>query len=638
MKNWILVLLLAFLLTIILTWPFFINLTSYYTDQGDYPLAGSVLWYNQDSIKTGRIFNQKEYFQGYQFYGQPYSLAFINHSFVPSLIFAPIYWITNSLPFSVNSLAFLTYVLSFISAYYLINYFVKNPWASLVGATIYTFNPLTMVRFPHHLDILNKYFLPLVFLFAYKFLEKPTWKNSFLFGLFFTLNALSVNYYQIFTVVMLPLVAMPFLLKNLIRKNWTYFINLTKFSLVILIFLPVLLYFNLPYLSFADKEGAGRSVEEAGFFSARINDWFGSSPDSLLYGSWTKYLEKFRSPKDDRGILNYEEHTLFLNILPIILFILGFKFFMKEKINHSFFFILLGVTFILTFGPFLGLYSVFYQLLPFMQGIRVPTRFEFLFYIPFALIASYGALWLIKKRGVWTVAVVGVILILENFTVKNYDLRSQILPQAQLLQEELGFLKDKVTLHLPIYTTEDADVFGKGAAYFNWLTKTGERVFNGNSAYLPPDHMMLLYEIKQNPDERAFTKLAILGVNYVVIHKKLLTPQDPVKKIGQVVFEDPDILVIDISKFGLNVPICVPEKDLDFKVSQAQDQDFNLSYALVIQNKDNCFLPSTFENRYQKMEVEVDGIKKWAYYKMPILINPKEQVILSEINRELKIR
>ncbi|MBI2017791.1 hypothetical protein HYS92_01950 [Candidatus Daviesbacteria bacterium] len=655
-KPHLLVIVLAVISTAILTWPLLPNITSYYTDQGDYPLAGSVLWYNADSIKTGRIFTPKEYWHGYQFYPQPLSFVFVNNSFIPSLIFAPIYWISGNLPFSVNSYSMLALILSFVSAFYTIRYFLSSSlrapakqsgssneiatsspsarprndrvvfWASIVGAFIFTFNPVTLVRFPHHLDIMGKYFLPLVFLFAYKFLEMPSLKRSLLLWLFFTLNALTVNYYQIFSIVILPMMTVPFLVSHLRKRDWGYLLKLGKFGLIGLLFLPVLLYFNFPYFQLNQKEGAGHRVEETEFFSARFLDFIGTSENSLLYGSLMKSIFPSREPKDDRGILNYEEHSLFLNILPLILFIVGWKAFAKQNLNHAYFYIMAVVSFLFLFGYAFPPFKWLYNLVPIMQGIRSPTRFEFLFYIPFALICAFGVKRVLEKRGilrlrsgqVWVIGMIGLILLLENFYIRDFSERSQFLQQAK--QAEGLDLKGKITLHLPIYTTEDADEFGKNSAYLNWVTQTGERIINGNTAYLPPDQLELLHTIKQNFDENSLKRLILLGADYVIVHK------------------NDSFEVIDLSKYKFEAKICILERDFDIELAQVSDLDSKISYALVLKNKSDCYLPSLLEERYRKIEVRVEGKIKQAYFRLPILVGPGEQLMLSEVNRELQIK
>lgn len=674
-RHLLLVLLTGTFLTIILTWPFLLNLTTFFTDNGDYPFNVSQLWYNQDSFATGRIFHQKEYIRGYQFYPQPYSYAFANNALIPSLIFSSIYWVTGNIIFSGNFYSLLAFILSFLSAFYLVYYFLDSPdkkksdrlvfLASLIGAFVFTFNANTMVRFPQHVDVLGKYFLPLVFLFSFKFFQKPRFKTGVLFALFFTLNALTNNYYEIITIILLPLFALTFFIKHIWNKDWSYFIDLFKTGIVFAIFLPVLVYFNLPYLQFSQKEGVSRTLGDTIFFSARINDWFGSSTDNLLYGNWMKSLDHLRTPKDDRGILNYEEHTLFLGLLPLILFIIGLKNFNRQKINKAYFYLALIVSAVLMLGPFFdGQESFFklpfyflYEWIPIIRGIRSPTRFEFLLFIPFAVIVSSGAKEFLEKftknkKNLWipVFAVMTILLILENLTLKDFSVRSSVFSIMDKIGiQNLGFLKDKVTIHLPIYDTSDADNFGNNATYTNWITKTREKLINGDTSYLPPDQLMFLSEVKQKMlDSDVISMLKALKTDYVIIHKDLLSPQEKVLFAKQQSFfqnafdlDTGDIAIINLGRINLNPKLCTFEKDFDIQLGKAKTDIETLNekqtYAMVIKNTGDCYMPSIYEDRYRQIDVTIDGIKKKANVRMPIIIRPGEDVTFSEIYSNLRI-
>lgn len=651
-KPHLLVLGVAIVLTTILTWPFALNMGSYFSDNGDYPFNVAQLWYNQDSLITGRIFSPKDYWHGYQFYPQPYSFAFANNALVPSLVFAPMYWISGNIVLAGNFYTFLTFVLSFMAAFYTIRYFMGDRGdkgnkgdlvviaASMAGAFIFTFNANTMVRFPQHLDVLGKYFLPLVFLFAFQFFEKPTLKKGLLLSLFFTLNALTNNYYGIFTTILLPVLVLPFLISHLRKGDFGYLGKLGKYGLVGLVFLPILLYFYLPYLDFSQKEGVTRTLGDTVFFSARVNDWFGSSPDNFLYGGWMKAIDPFREPKDGRGILNYEEHSLFLGFGALALFFIGLvKGDWGDRGNMGnrgrwYFFMLLVIPFILMLGPFFngeedGLPLPFYFLyewIPVLRGIRSPARFEFVMFIPFALIASFGALWLSRKvRGIWVIWVIGGLLILENLTPKDFSLRSEVLDKMESVdRSQLAVLKGKVTLHLPIYDTADADNFGNNSGYTNWVTKTGERIVNGNTSYLPADQLMFLSDIKSNGlNEKNILKLKALRVEYVIFHKD-------------------EVEIVDLAKTNLNPKICSFPGDFDIQFGKAApggiiDEGSKPTYAVGIRNKSDCFLPGIYGDRYRIIDVELDGVSKKAHLRMPIIIGPGEQMVLSEIERSLRI-
>lgn len=231
MRIFLLILFLSIVFTILFTWPFATKLGSFYSDSGDYPFNGWLLWYNYDSIVSGRIFNQEQYFNSKQLYSYPNSLSFGNHLFLPSLIFLPLYALTHNLIISVNLTTFISFVLTIFTSFYCFRYFLKNSCASLIAALVYTFNPLTFAQFySGHLEQLFKFLLPVYFVFLYRFLKTPNLKDSLLLFSSLTTTSLVSTYHFIFILTVTPLLIIFTSIYN--RKIINYFKNLGKFSLI----------------------------------------------------------------------------------------------------------------------------------------------------------------------------------------------------------------------------------------------------------------------------------------------------------------------------------------------------------------------------------------------------------------------
>lgn len=671
-REFIMILFIGVFLTLILTWPFITKASIYFTDSGDYAFASSMLYYNQQSIKSGLIFNQKKYFNGYQFYPQPNTVAYADHLFLPSLIYSPIYWFTNNYILSVNLLTLFTFVLSFLAGYYVLNILIENKLAASMGAFVYTFNPQMFARFPVHLDLLNHFFLPLVFLFAYKFLTKPSFKNIFLFSLTFTLNSLTSVYFQIMTIIFLPIFAIPFSISNFLKKNKKYFIKLFISIFFSLIFIPILLYFNSPYLNFSKNEQASRKLEETLYFSSRLINWFFSSPNNFIYGDIVRKFEPMRSPGIDsiNGQFNYAEHTLFLNITPIILFIFGLLYFIKQfkkkviekqKLILGIAFLLtLVASFILSFGPVLFgwngegpywkmPYFYLYQICSIFQGIRVPSRFQFIFYLPFAFFVSYGVFYLMDKvKNIYLfyslIVILASCLIIENINITSYDNKSTTIINLNKNIEKTNFLNGKNVLHLPIHIPE----LGETSTYtLNWYFLTNTKSLNGYSGYAPKDQIAFLVKIKEKFDEEALKQLKIINTDYVIIHKILLNEEaEKYEKFSDLyrkgtIYEDNELQIIDLNKYNFVFKICNYEEDFDKDIKMGTVNN-NLSqiYVLVLKNKSDCYLPSIYEAKYKIIKFNTNFIapsEHMASFKLPPIIGPFENIILSEITNNLKI-
>lgn len=678
------VFILATLLTVVLTWPFTQNLATYYTDSGDYTGFGSILWWSFESLTNGRIFDSQKYFNGYQLYPMPYTIAFGDHLFVPSLIFGFFYILSQNFILSVNLLTFVSLILGFISCFYVINFFVKNFFASIIGAAVFTFNPITFAQFPQHAYLFNRVFLPPIFLFAYKFFKSPGFINAFFLGLFFTLNALTVIYYQIYTIFLLMVLALIHISVNLFKKNFYYIFQFIKGGLIILVFLPVLLYFDLPYLKFNSLEGAKRSLEQNIYYSARVADWFSPSRSSLLYKDLSYALNDKRLGLENQDNYYHEEHSLFLNLTPVFLFLVSLGYFLgkcKLKPGNSrhgllsflkrffslyltsplpLFLTVLAISFIMTFGPYFtgwngntGGFALpfyfFYEYLPFGKGVRVPTRFQFIFYLPFALLCAYGALFLFKKTKRYFFAVFMIILgllVVENINVFSFDERSYILPKVERLSQngELSFLRDKNVLHLPVIFPDFVLTEG---VYHNWRVITGEKIVNMHSGYNPQDQVNLLLKLKEGVGEEALKRLVALGVNFIVIHQDLIDPEQYKQrfKINEslyqeiTVFNNGDTRILDLSHYSLDIRKCSLDQDFDINIKSAEIFGSATSTTvLILKNKSNCYLPSIYQDRYQRMDFYTNFLKRTAYFRLPVIIDPFEEVVLSELNNELRIQ
>ena len=654
-------------MTVLVTWPFGRLLGTFYRDYQDYPLNGWILWYDQMAIKTGRIFHSQKYFNTTQMYPLPFTLCYSENMFFPSLLFSPIYWATHDLVFSVNWFALLTFVLSFLSSYYCINYFVKDWRASLIGAAVYAFNPITLSNFPAELQLMNKYFLPLVFLFGYRYFKNPNWKDGFYFWLFFVLNGLSVIYFEVFTVVLLPFFLLPFLIQRVLKKDWVYFWKIVKNGWTGVFLLPFLLYFYLPYLRFSRKEGVIRHLNTQRYFSGRAGQWFCPDRKNLLYGP---LVGRFLS-SPPHGVSS--GYSLFLNLLPMILFLFGFYFLFVEikkqtgKIERlfcwSYLMIMFG-SFVLSFGPFfLGWnknygkmklpFYYLYKLTPLLNGIRDPMRFQFMFYIPFALAVSFGGSFILnrltKVRPTLMLGFLLGVILLENFSLRQYRGRSFVFQHLPAIKHRFRFLKDQIAFHYPTFVAlgHPYRFLGFESSYLNWDTVTDEIMVNGYSGFFPDDWLNFMGEAGKNLGLKIFIALKAMGVDFVIIHKNLMTPQEfqvlyrrhrLLYRKG-LIYHGKNTLVISLKKYHFKINFCDFQKDFaddEIRLYAVNGQPAYI--AALLKNEDNCYLVSKLENRYYPFIVRAGGRTYHSNLVLPFIVLPYQKVQVYGFLRTFKLQ
>ncbi len=567
LSLWLKILLLAIGLTVLTTWPFLFHLTTYYSDFGDYPLVGWILWYNTQVLKSADILKPFFYFSAPQLYPYPLSLARSDHMLVPALWFAPIFFLTKHFILSVNIWLTLTFILSFVFCFYFVFALTHSIGGAVLGAIVYTFNPLTFSHFPMHANLLNKYFLPLVFLFAYRYIEYPRLKTALLFSGTFMLNALSVFYFQIFTLVMLPIFLVPILIARLKKEGWQYLWAILKTASVGVICLLTVLYWDYPYLRLAKEESLMRSLSETREHSATLLDWFSPDPRNIIYNKLTALIDPMRRVENRE--INYAEHTLFVNLVPILILISGFSV-RKQKCWRITpltigFAAVLVFSILLTFGPgdstvkLLSPYYYIYRLTPFFNGIRATSRFQFLFYIPLSLMVAMA--WkqiehrLSKSEWVGRIFLLLIILLLvENIYAFSYQDISDIYPQViayQKMQPQLiSDLANKVVLHLPVSNEHN---FQPDAKYLTWSTITQEKLVNGYTGNLPVFWRKFITSFNNTVSDATLARMKSYGVNYLIVHKnpQLQTYNRVNLKTGlwihNILFEDEQLLILKVS-------------------------------------------------------------------------------------------
>ena len=199
-------------------------------------------------------------------------------------------------------------------------------------------------------------------------------------------------------------------------------------------------------------------------------------------------------------------------------------------------------------------------------------------------------------------------------------------------------------MHLPIIFPDFAVTEG---VYHNWRVITGEKIVNMYSGYLPPDHIKLLMKLKEGVGLEDLKRLKAIGVNYLVIHKDLMDEgyyENKVQKYDEiyekgVVFNQEDTRVIDLNKYGFDIKRCDFDKDLQINFNEAVVSGTSeKTKILTIKNRSDCFYPSIYMDRYREINVYQNFIKVTVQIKMPYLLEPYQEVVLSGINGELKIK
>lgn len=525
----------AILLTAVFSYPLITKLSTFVDETGDLILCQWILNQNFHKIIHFDFLNQEKYFSSQQFYPLTKTLAFSEHMFSPSIIYTAIRLILKEPILSFNVFLYSTFVLNFISAYLVIKKIIKDKLASLIGATIYSFNTLVFAHFPGHVQLLNRYFLPPLFYFSIKLFSKPNKKHAVLFALFFMLNSLTSLYFALFSGIIIIAAATVYI-KNIL--------NVLKQILIIIPFLIVSIYFYYPYLEVSQKYNLKRTLDETVNLSSNLNSWIIPSKNSLLYGN----LIFFPSPPEKTLFPGVAASFLFL--YAIIFLILKKQLTSQKTLLISFFVALFAL--ILSFGPFFKQirlpFFYLFRYIPFFQSVRAPSRFAFIFYIPFAIFCAFGVknIALITKKPKIVYLIFFCLIILENLfkiNLPNQDKTYSLIENySKSNQKIIEILKNKRVLHLPVKPEEREEA---EAQFLTWNLFTNETMVNGYSGFRPQAINLLLEDVNSNITKQKLNTFQNLKINFIIVHKYLFQKTAP--KINlPTVFEDKNIIIYEI--------------------------------------------------------------------------------------------
>jgi hypothetical protein len=524
------VILLFFILTILFTYPLISNMHGYLSDLGDPALNASILHHNYQVIRNLDFGN---YFTTNAFYPYKDTLLFSETLLSTSLLSYPIFFFTNDIVFTYNIILFLSFFFSALAAYFLSKYYTKNALASIFAGLIFGFG---MFRFGQlgHLQILTAYFIPLSILYFEKLLEKSNFKNTFLFSLFFILNAHGSLYHMVMVTLVLGLV---FLIRVIQNKN-IFTKRLFGLLLLSIAFITIFVgpvYYR--YYQFSKEYNVKREISENVLYSSDITSVIAAPSSNYLYGENCGFLERFT-----KHTLRCYEKILFPGLTVLILVLSCFWYFFKRKIFDSiiqrkdiFLYGVLSITsFIFAFGPFFKIfnrntgiplpYYLVYYLFPPAQGIRVPGRWNLILFLTFGVLSSFTIAFVLKRFQSYKVKVFVVIILLTLIGFENFSAPLAFKKVPDFKNGAFDYIRTNneinVLAQLPLWTKENGKLELDSIAMLN-STYHGKKIINGYSGFNPERRELFSQNIdKTFPAEESISELKKLDVNAILVDKK----------------------------------------------------------------------------------------------------------------------
>lgn len=288
-------------LTVLMTWPWALDLRNAAADPGDSYLNAWIMWWDYHAT----FHDPLGLFHANIFYPYRYTLAFSEHNYGISLPFFPLYALGFK-PLTVHGVATLAgFALCGYGAFRLARTLTGSTGAGFVAGVVFAFLPFRFHHLPH-VTYLFTGWVPLLLEALVLFARAQTRRRAAWLGVAFFMNALTCIHWFVLTLIPLALTGVFLLYVNRRVVSWRRLV--LRGGVALGAAGAVLLPFLIPYLRVAKLYGFVRKPEEVAFFSATLSHWLTVDfQNKLWHGLGTK-LTPYQT-----------ELALFPGLLPLLL-------------------------------------------------------------------------------------------------------------------------------------------------------------------------------------------------------------------------------------------------------------------------------------------------------------------------------
>jgi hypothetical protein len=498
------------LLTVLLTWPLAANLTV--MDAGDSAFFAWEIGWELHALRT----DPAQLPHANIFHPLRYTLGLDEPVLGTTLLVLPLTPFTSDAVLLFNLARLLTFLVSALTTYALARELGASEGAALLAGAAFAFSPIRTDQIAH-LSTLGTQWLPLVLLFALRFVRTARAAHALLAGLFFVLTFLACGYHGLIALAVLP----PALLVLL----WGRWRLLPAAALATALAGLALLPLYLMHRAALGPERFARGSDETVFYSAALESFLATSPWNRLYGEAT---DAFRT---------IGPNNLFPGLVLPGLAAAGAVALARRRERPSreavAFAVLALAAVLIALGPRIrafgddlgpGPFGLLRAAVPVFQMIRVTSRAGAFLALPLAILAAL-ALTRLRLR---PVAVAGFFLLAMAETLivpipmpewaRIVDSRRPPPEVYAWLAAQPG--RDPV-IELPmldVYGLERRPAFHE-SVYMVYSTHHWKPLANGYAGIEPASYQRLRALAHGFPSEELLAALRATGVRYLVLHR-----------------------------------------------------------------------------------------------------------------------
>lgn len=262
------------LLTTALTWPLILHPGRVVpNDTGD-PLLNTwiLAWNARIAPVTTAWWNAP------QFYPAPDTMAFSEHLLGLTLFTTPVIQLTGNPLLAYNTAFFLSFVLSGLSAYFLVFTIARRHDCAFLAGLAFAFAPYRMAQLAH-VQVLSSYWMPLALASLHRYVASDRLRWAALFAVAWLMQALACGYY-LFYLSVLVVVWLAWFVSP--PRSWRSVMRLAiPWSIAALLLVPIL----YGYWRVQHAYGLRRGITEIVQFSADVASLL-KAPDTLRLWGW----------------------------------------------------------------------------------------------------------------------------------------------------------------------------------------------------------------------------------------------------------------------------------------------------------------------------------------------------------------
>ena len=435
----------------------------------------------------------------------PGALAFTDHRLLPSLLVAPIVWLTGNAVLATNLAVFAACVFAAFSARRLALSLGLAQLPAFAAGALYGFHTYQINEGPR-LNVVFHGFLPLALERFVSYLKTGDRRAAWATALWMLLQGLSSNYHLLYGALLLALVATAYAFREprlVLRRVQDL---ATPAVVAALLFAPI----AWPYLSLSRAQALSRELP-AGI---DLQHYVSTSPGNLLYGAIGAEVRL-----QQRG----PHFTGFLALVLAGLAVAGWlrrrdTWWVPGSAGLFALFVLLSlgkdvVVFGARLGP--GPYRLLYDFVPGFQLVRIPERLGLIAMLFLGLLAARG-LALVAARWPGAALPLALLLPLEHVSLLSVTEAVPVGAKRPAVHAWLASHPGGAVAELPV---RGEGLVREETLEMYFSTAHWRKIVHGYTAYPPQVTRLLRRLCAEFPSDASLAALRRVGVDTVVVHR-----------------------------------------------------------------------------------------------------------------------